>query len=78
VGSQGVRPYGKAEAWAILEAVPEAVVHLGMRRDVEVGELADRVDRRDTGAMLDAANRRGRRSRSGLATRWWSRTRRGP
>jgi mannose-6-phosphate isomerase len=50
-------PYGKTEAWVILEAVPEAVVHLGLSRDVDARELAGWVARQDLGAMLGATNR---------------------
>jgi mannose-6-phosphate isomerase len=50
-------PYGKTEAWVILEAVPDAAVYLGFRRDVDAAELAGWVVGRDTRAMLDAVNR---------------------
>ncbi|GIH16529.1 class I mannose-6-phosphate isomerase [Rugosimonospora africana] len=56
-GTHLASPYGKTEAWVILEAAPEAVVYLGFRRDVDAAELAGWVDARDTGAMLDAVNR---------------------
>jgi mannose-6-phosphate isomerase len=56
-GSHLASPYGKTEAWVILEAAPDAVVYLGFRRDVDAAELAGWVDRKDTGAMLDAVNR---------------------
>jgi mannose-6-phosphate isomerase len=45
-------PFGKTEAWVIVEARSEAVVHLGFRRDVAVDELADWVDRQDEDALV--------------------------
>jgi mannose-6-phosphate isomerase len=50
-------PYGKTEAWIVLEAEPGAVVHLGFSRDVAAPELAGWVDRQDIEAMLAATNR---------------------
>lgn len=50
-------PYGKTEAWVIVEAAPDAGVHLGFSRDVEPGELAGWVARQDVPAMLAATNR---------------------
>jgi mannose-6-phosphate isomerase len=50
-------PYGKAEAWVIVDAVPDAVVHLGFSRDVTRAELADWVDRQATAEMLAQTNR---------------------
>jgi mannose-6-phosphate isomerase len=47
-------PYGKTEAWVIVEARPDARVHLGFNRDVDPGTLRGWVDRQDAGAMLDA------------------------
>jgi mannose-6-phosphate isomerase len=49
-------PYGKTEAWAILEAAPEAVVYLGFRRAVEADELAGWVAAQRVDTMLAAAN----------------------
>jgi mannose-6-phosphate isomerase len=49
-------PYGKTEAWAILDASPDAVVYLGFRRAVEADELADWVAGQRVDAMLAAAN----------------------
>jgi mannose-6-phosphate isomerase len=43
------RPFGKAEAWYILE---DGRVHLGLRRDIERRELADLVSRQDTAALV--------------------------
>ncbi|HET6878328.1 MAG TPA: class I mannose-6-phosphate isomerase [Jatrophihabitans sp.] len=49
-------PYGKTEAWLILDAEPGAHVHLGFRRDVEAEELAGWVRNQDVEAMLGATN----------------------
>jgi mannose-6-phosphate isomerase len=50
-------PYGKTEAWVIVSAEPDAVVHLGFARDVEPGELAAWVRGQQIDAMLAATNR---------------------
>jgi mannose-6-phosphate isomerase len=50
-------PYGKAEAWVIVEASDDAVVHLGFSRDVAPDELAGWVARQDTTEMLAQTNR---------------------
>jgi mannose-6-phosphate isomerase len=50
-------PYGKTEAWIVLEASPDATVHLGFSRDVTAAELAGWVGRQDAAAMLAATNR---------------------
>ncbi|GAA1029777.1 class I mannose-6-phosphate isomerase [Virgisporangium ochraceum] len=50
-------PYGKAEAWVIVDAAPDAVVHLGFSRDVGSDELAGWVARQDVGEMLASTNR---------------------
>jgi len=47
-------PYGKTEAWVIVEAEPGATVHLGFVRDVTSEELRTWVDQQDTPAMLAA------------------------
>jgi mannose-6-phosphate isomerase len=49
-------PYGKCEAWVIVEAAPDAVVHLGFARDVAAGELAGWVADQRIGEMLAATN----------------------
>jgi mannose-6-phosphate isomerase len=49
-------PYGKTEAWAILDAAPQAVVYLGFRRSVEADELAGWVADQRVDSMLAAAN----------------------
>jgi len=49
-------PYGKTEAWIIVDAVPDAVVHLGFRRPVEPDELAGWVTGQKIAAMLSATN----------------------
>ncbi|MEU4157690.1 class I mannose-6-phosphate isomerase [Actinoplanes sp. NPDC026670] len=50
-------PYGKTEAWVIVEARPGAYVHLGFSRDVGAGELSGWVAGQDIGGMLAATNR---------------------
>lgn len=50
-------PFGKTEAWVILEAPADASVHLGFARDVSAAELQSWVDDQDVAAMLDATNR---------------------
>jgi mannose-6-phosphate isomerase len=50
-------PYGKTEAWIVLEAEPGAVVHFGFSRDVAADELAGWVRRQDIESMLAATNR---------------------
>lgn len=49
--------YGKTEAWIILDAAPDAYVHLGFDRDVSARELARWVADQDVAAMLGATNR---------------------
>ena len=50
-------PYGKTEAWIVLDAAPDAFVHLGFRRDVDAEELARWVHAQDVAALLAATNR---------------------
>jgi mannose-6-phosphate isomerase len=45
-------PYGKTEAWYVLEADPGAVVHLGWTEDLDRDELAERRDAQDSAWML--------------------------
>jgi mannose-6-phosphate isomerase len=47
-------PYGKTEAWIVVEARGEATVHLGFRQDVAAETLADWVARQEVAAMLGA------------------------
>ena len=47
-------PYGKTEAWVIVECEPDSLVHLGFRRDVEAEELAGWVERQDEDALIGA------------------------
>jgi mannose-6-phosphate isomerase len=48
-------PYGKTEAWVILETRGRgATVHLGFAHDVEADTLRTWVDAQDTGALLGA------------------------
>ena len=49
--------YGKTEAWVIVEARPDAYVHIGFSREVGADELAGWVERQDVDAMLAATNR---------------------
>lgn len=46
-------PYGKTEAWLVLDADPGATVHMGWRDDVDPGELAVRRDVQDGAWMLE-------------------------
>ena len=50
-------PHGKTEAWIVLEAEPDAAVHLGFSRDVEAAELAGWARDQDIEAMLAVTNR---------------------
>jgi mannose-6-phosphate isomerase len=50
-------PYGKAEAWVIVSAQPDAYVHLGFTRDVAAEELAGWVAGQQVERMLAATNR---------------------
>ena len=50
-------PHGKTEAWVVLEAEPDAAVHLGFSRDVEAAELAGWARDQDIDAMLAVTNR---------------------
>ena len=50
-------PYGKTEAWYVLEAEPDAAVHLGWREDVAADELARRRDAQDSEWMLERMHR---------------------
>jgi mannose-6-phosphate isomerase len=50
-------PYGKTEAWIVLEAEPGAEVRLGFTRDVTDAELAGWVRQQDVESMLAATNR---------------------
>jgi mannose-6-phosphate isomerase len=47
-------PYGKTEAWLIVEADPGAAVWAGFRRDVELDEVRAWMREQDSAAMLDA------------------------
>lgn len=47
-------PYGKTEAWYVVDAEPGAVCHLGFGRPVPSTELQHHVDAQDTGALLEA------------------------
>jgi mannose-6-phosphate isomerase len=47
-------PYGKTEAWYVVAADEGARVHLGFCEDIPPAELANRVERQDAAALLDA------------------------
>ncbi len=47
-------PYGKTEAWLIVDAEPDAAVWAGFRRDVELAEVRTWMREQDSAAMLDA------------------------
>jgi mannose-6-phosphate isomerase len=50
-------PYGKTEAWIVLDAAEDAGVHLGFARDIEPVELSRWVHQQDVGSLLAATNR---------------------
>lgn len=50
-------PYGKTEAWFVLDAAPGASVHLGWTEDVDPAELAVRRDEQDSDWMLSRMHR---------------------
>jgi mannose-6-phosphate isomerase len=50
-------PYGKTEAWYVLSADEDAVVHLGWSSDVAPEELAHRRDVQDSAWMLERMHR---------------------
>jgi mannose-6-phosphate isomerase len=50
--------HGKAEAWIILEAEPDAAVHAGFAEDVDAAQLRRWVDAQDSDALLAALRRR--------------------
>lgn len=50
-------PYGKTEAWLVLDAEEGAVVHLGWKADVDPAELARRRDAQDGDWMLEHLHR---------------------
>jgi mannose-6-phosphate isomerase len=45
-------PYGKTEAWIIVDAEPGASVHVSFTRDIEDAELREWMRTQDSGAML--------------------------
>jgi mannose-6-phosphate isomerase len=47
-------PYGKTEAWYVVEAEPGATCHLGFSREMPADELARHVEAQDADALLDA------------------------
>ena len=50
-------PYGKTEAWFVLDAAADAAVYLGWREDVDPEELAGRREAQDGGWMLERMHR---------------------
>jgi len=52
-------PFGKTEAWIILEAEPGAAVHVGLREPVDAATPHGWVERQDPEEMLAAMNRVG-------------------
>jgi mannose-6-phosphate isomerase len=50
-------PHGKTEAWIVLEAEPDAGVHLGFSRDVSAAELARWVRDQDVKSLLGVTHR---------------------
>lgn len=50
-------PFGKTESWIILEAEPDAAVHVGPREPLDLATVRDWVDRQDAGEMLAALQR---------------------
>ncbi len=49
-------PYGKTEAWIVVDAAPDAAVNLGFHRPVDPDELARWVAAQDVAAMLAATH----------------------
>jgi mannose-6-phosphate isomerase len=47
-------PYGKTEAWIVVQAEPGAAVHVGFSRPVELGEVREWMGAQDSDAMLGA------------------------
>jgi mannose-6-phosphate isomerase len=45
-------PYGKTEAWVIVDCAADSLVHLGFTRDVGADELARWVDQQDEDALV--------------------------
>lgn len=50
-------PYGKTEAWFVLEAEPDAAVHLGWSHRVDPAELTAHIDAQDGAWMLERMHR---------------------
>ena len=50
-------PYGKTEAWFVLETEPECAVYLGWNTDIDPDELESRRDAQDSEWMLAHMNR---------------------
>ncbi len=50
-------PYGKTEAWYVLDVEPGAAIHLGWTEDVDPDELVRRIDAQDGDWMLSRMHR---------------------
>lgn len=50
-------PYGKTEAWLVLDATDDGAVYLGWKSAVDPEELAERRDAQDSNWLLDHLNR---------------------
>ncbi|HEX2895263.1 MAG TPA: mannose-6-phosphate isomerase [Marmoricola sp.] len=50
-------PYGKTESWFVIDAEPDAAVHLGWTEEVDAAELAVRRDEQDSDWMLSRMHR---------------------
>ncbi|WP_261166855.1 class I mannose-6-phosphate isomerase [Microbacterium sp. Marseille-Q6965] len=50
-------PYGKTEAWIVLDAEPGSTLHVGWREPVDGAELARRRDAQDSSWMLERMHR---------------------
>jgi mannose-6-phosphate isomerase len=59
-------PYGKTEAWYVLDADPDAAVYLGWLEDLDPDEVARRRDAQDGNWMLDRMHRIGVRPGDGI------------
>jgi mannose-6-phosphate isomerase len=50
-------PYGKTEAWVVLDAAPGAVINMGFTRDVSLPELSRWVDQQQVAELLEVTHR---------------------
>jgi mannose-6-phosphate isomerase len=49
--------FGKTEAWIVLDAGPDAHVHLGLRESIDLDTLRGWVEQQDSHVMLEALNK---------------------